>query len=276
MTIVRQQCITPWTRRLRYLGSRLLGARLQKSQKVYLVDIDGQRFKRIIVRDAFLASRMASNLEAFGPTPFLPRLVVCYEHEVWVDYVAGRTVNAADADFVDQLAGLYGHLYARAPQSIAVPGSLWADRLDRDLDFVHRVGIIDRRLHGNLIRRLPDIMPARAWTGYDYTDSVLKNFVRGTSGQLIAIDVESLEAGHLLGLGVAKACARWMAPYRETFFAALRRTQAPDILPCFEFVELAFAASYAKLMYLERKLKRIDVRQFERFCATSGPAGLKG
>ncbi|MEX2479574.1 MAG: hypothetical protein WD928_01820 [Gammaproteobacteria bacterium] len=271
MTVARQKCITPWIRRLRYFGSRLFGTRLQKSQKVYLVEIGGQRFKRIVLHDAFLASRMAGNLEAFGPTPYLPRLVICYEQEVWVDYVAGRTVNAVDADFISQLAGLYGHLYARAPQQIAVPGSVWADRIDRDLDFLQRVGIIDGRLHAALMRRLPDMLPVQAWTGYDYTDPVLKNFVRSTNGQLVAIDVESLEAGQLLGLGVAKACARWMGPYRETFFTALRQTQALDILPYFEFVELVFAASYAKLMYLERKWKRIDVRQFERFCAAHEP-----
>ena len=259
MPRVRQHCLTPLVRCVRYALSRLAGTRLQKSQKIYLVDNGGARFKRIVLHDAHLAARIANSLEGFGPSPWLPGLVACYEREVWVDYVAGQTVTAADEEFVNRLAAFYGHLYARAPLASSGPGSVW---VDRDLHFLSKTAVIDRQLYSDLIARLPALVPQHLWTGYDYVDPVLKNFVTGVNGQLYAIDVESLEPGQLLGLGVAKACARWMAPYRTTFFDVLRRTAAPDIFPYFSFIELVFVASYTKLMYLEKKWKNVDPTRF--------------
>jgi hypothetical protein len=263
MPPVRQHCLTPLGRRVRYALSRLAGTRLQKSQKIYLVDNGGARFKRIVLHDAHLAARIAHSLEGFGPSPWLPGLVACYEREVWIDYITGQTVTAANEEFVTRLAAFYGHLYARAPLALSGPGSVWVDRVDRDLHFLRKTDVIDQQLHADLVARLPALVPQQMWTGYDYLDPVLKNFVDGEDGQLYAIDVESLEPAQLLGLGVAKACARWMAPYRSAFFDALRRTTAPDIFPYFGFVELVFISSYTKLMYLEKKWKNVDVARFE-------------
>lgn len=52
---IKQRCATSWLRRVRYRLSRLAGARLQKSQRIYLVDVNGHRFKRTIQPDSYAA-----------------------------------------------------------------------------------------------------------------------------------------------------------------------------------------------------------------------------
>jgi hypothetical protein len=261
----RQRRLTAITRRLRYFKSRLFGSRLQKSQSVFLVDANGARFKRIILRDSYLASQIEEAMEQFGPSPSVPGFVTRYEHEVWVDFVAGEEPGITDQSLIGELAKFYATIYARAPREIASAGSIWIQRVGRDLEFLSRVGILTTAMVSDLNQAVTRLVPDKLLVGFDYNDPVLKNFIRTASGRLCGIDVESLVTEELVGLGVAKALARWMEPYRNGFFDAYGSTGAPDFRAHFEFVELVHLAAYTRLMFIEQKWANVDAKCFERF-----------
>jgi hypothetical protein len=262
----RQRAATALHRRLRYLLSRLSGARLQKSQRVYWVEMGGRRFKRLVLRDSWLASRIEETLESFGPSRRVPALVMRYEHELWLEFIEGEPVARADEGFVRALAGLYAHLWARAPRRLPLAETPWPERLARDLHFLAGVGVLPRARADSLARAAQARAPEKVWVGFDYTDPVLKNFVLAAEdGRLCAVDVESLEAGQLIGTGAAKALLRWMEPQRKLFFDALAGQGAPDPSGELEWVELAFLAFYTKLMFLEQKWRHVEPERFERF-----------
>lgn len=270
-SLLRQRSGTTSYRRLRYRLSRLFGTRLQKSQRVYLVDLNGTRFKRIILRDSFLAARIEQNLERFGPSDRVPGLVMRYEHEIWVDFIPGGPVSGLGPELVQGLAELYAHIYARRPRRVPTDETLFAERLRRDLRFLGRVGVLSREGWGQLEAALPRLTPDAVWVGFDYTDPVPGNLVVASDdGRLCAIDVESLEDDELIGTGVAKALARWLEPHRSDFLDALARIGAPDFRSYLPFVELCFLAGYTRMMFLEKKRRNIRPELFDRFLAVGG------
>jgi hypothetical protein len=253
-------------RRLRYFASRISGTRLQKSQRVFVVDAGAHRFKRIVLRDTYLAACIEQNLERFGGCEQLPELVMRYEHEIWLEYIEGTTVPAIDDALVRDLAALFGVIYARQPAEVPADDSGFPQRLRRDLRFLHRVQILDDAVHDDLQAAVERLTPATLWIGFDYTDPVLKNFIRADDDQrLCAVDVESLESDQLMGTGVAKALLRWLEPYRVPFLDAFEKSPAPPLRDSLPFTELAFLAAYTKLMFLEQKWRNIDPPRFERF-----------
>jgi hypothetical protein len=264
----RQRSGTAWLRRFRYRLSRLLGTRLQKSQRVYWVDLNGSRFKRIILRDSYLASRIEQNLEAFGASDRVPGLVMRYEHEIWVDFIPGTPLSDPSLEIVPRLAELYGHIHARRPRRVSLAETPFAERLVRDLRFLGQVGVLSAEALHELEAAVPRLAPREAWVGFDYTDPTPSNLVVAEDdGRLCAIDVESLEDDQLIGTGVAKALARWFEPHREALLAALAQTEAPDFATYLPFVELCFLASYTRMMFLEKKRRRIRPDLFDRFRA---------
>jgi hypothetical protein len=94
----------------------------------------------------------------------------------------------------------------------------------------------------------------------------LQNFViTRDSGRVCAVDVESLRDEQLMGVGVARACEKWLGPFREVFFAHLARAGVPDFRAYFPFVELSFLAAIMKMQFLEKKWKNVDPTLFDRF-----------
>jgi hypothetical protein len=261
----RQFGLTPLPRRLRYIVSRLFGSRLQKSQNVTVVVINGRRFKRVILRDSYLAAKIEQALEQFGPSVHVPGFVIRYEHEVWVDFVDAEVPREVNEDLVRGLAAFYAHIYARAPRETPAAGGVWLMRLHRDLRFLERVGVLSEAAHTGIVQGIDRMTPANLWVGFDYNDPVVKNFVITADGVVCGIDVESLVEDQLLGLGVAKALMRWMEPYRAVFLETFAATDAPDFTPYLEFVELTHLAAYTKLMFFERKWANVDPARFDRF-----------
>ena len=262
----RQRVRTSAYRRFRDLLSRLYGTRLQKSQSVYFVTINGNRFKRIILRDSYLASEIERNLESFGSSDHFPALVARYEHEIWVEYIEGSRVEAADETIVGQIADLYAEVYARASRRVPIADAPFLPRIQRDVQFLERVGVLSRTAGRDLDAAAERLAPDSVWVGFDYTDPVLKNFVIASDdGRICAIDVESLVSDQLVGTGFAKACTRWMEPHRKAFLERLRRPSVPDFSEYAPFVELSFLATYTKLMFLEKKWRNVDPARFDRF-----------
>lgn len=259
----RQKLRTSRLRRARYWLSRLTGTRLQKSQKLYMVDIAGHRFKRVVLRDSAQAARIEANLECYGDSERIPGLVIRYENEVWLDFIEGEVLASADEASVRAIADLFAELYAREPLRIDPAEGGWVSRLARNLQFLRRVGVIDADLHDTLVRDGVEGAPEQVWLGFDYTDPVLKNFVRAADGRICAIDVESLEPETLIGTGYAKACRRWMTPpQRKLFLESLARPGVPDFAPELPFIELSWLSAYTVMMFLEQKWKHVEPDAF--------------
>ena len=157
-------------------------------------------------------------------------------------------------------------VYANNPVLLDAKQSPFSDRLLQDLRFLSQVGILTQASYVDLQAAVPDLMPKQVWGGYEYTDPVLKNFlIRPKNGRICVVDVDGLAGNQLLGIGVAKACVRWLGPYQSLFFSSLAQHGAPDFQPYFKFVELCFLAKWMKRAFLEQDWKVIDSTLFERF-----------
>lgn len=228
--------------------------------------MNGHRYKRVILRDSYLAAEIARSLRSFGETPLIPTLVMHQENELWVEFVEGSALAASDPGAVSMLAAFYAEVYGRAPRRVSVAGASFHRSFLRDLHFLHRVGVLSDACHGDLVTVVERLAPEQAWVGFDYKDPLLKNFVvRNDDGGLCAVDVESLTPDTLMGTGVAKALDRWLEPQREAFFAELRQHTAPDFAVYFPYVELFFTAHWTKRACFVGRSSYLDPKRFERF-----------
>ncbi len=273
-SLPKQESASSLVRRLRYVMSRLGGTRLQKSQSARFVTFNGQRFKRLILRDSFLAAEIERNLTHFGPSDLVPPFVIRYEHEIWVEYVDGESLSEGNEADARDLAAFLAAVNARRTREVPLDDTRFDGRLRLDLRFLHRVGVLGDDAYRGLCRSAEELRPAQVAIGFDYTDPVLKNFVRrADSGAVCAVDVESLEDAQLIGTGAARAFLRWMEPYRGAFFEAYRAQGGPELEPGFGYVELCLLAGYMKLMFMERKWRHLDPQVFERFVQGARDAG---
>ncbi len=253
-------------KRVKYYLSRLFGTRLQKAKGLHYVTVNGHRFKRLILCDSFLATEIEHHLEAFRKSGYFPPLVGRYEHEIWLEYVEGVPVRSVDEGFVLQVAEFYATMYGANPALVNTKKSPFPDRLFRDLRFLLQIGVLSQVAYQDLQSAVSDLIPEQIWVGIDYTDPVLKNFLqRSEDRRICVVDVDGLAESQLLGIGVAKACVRWLGPYQSLFFSSLAQHGAPDIQPYFTFVELCFLAKWMKRAFLEHDWKVIDSTLFERF-----------
>jgi len=252
----------PLKKRLKFLVSRLYGTRLQKSQRMSFVEFRGCRYKRVILRDSFLAAAIEASLEAFGRSVHVPPMAARYEHEIWVEYVPGRALEIDNPADVAALTDLYAALWRRGPRRVALEDTRYPYRLWSDLRFLQRVGVITRQQHDGLSDMAEQRAPTEVWIGFDFTDPVSKNFIiRDDDGCACAIDVESLERDVLLGWGIAKARARWLGSATNGSLRDLQARGGPDCGEYFGYVELCFLARWTKMGFLERKWKYVEPRR---------------
>jgi hypothetical protein len=246
---------------------RLLGhGWLHKSQRMRIVAVNGIRYKRLLLPDASIAREIERNLEAFGPTPRLPRLVTRFENELWVEFVPGETPAQADDRVATEVAEFYADIYAKAPRPVALSDTSLPQRLERDLRFLHETGVIGHQAWRELSAAAERLQPPTLAAGFEYTDPVLKNFVRPASGGVLcAIDIESLVRDRPLGAGIAKASVFWLTPPQRELLLARLDGPVPLLRPQMPFVELCFLARWVKTKFLSGKRKRVHERYFEPF-----------
>lgn len=239
---------------------------LHKSQQTHIVKVNGVRYKRLVLHDAYLAGRIERTLEAFGPTPRLPRLVTRFENELWLQFVPGEALTQADDFALAQVAAFYSEVYSRATRIVAERETALSQRLERDLAFLRETRIISDETWRDLLATARHIAPATVAVGFEYTDPVLKNFVRPeTEGPLCAVDVECLVEDRPLGLGLAKASVYWLtAPQRERLLAELD-PMLPQLRAQLPYVELCFLARWTKTKFLTGKRKLAQEQRFEAF-----------
>jgi hypothetical protein len=261
----RQRPLEPLARRLRRRALAWLSNRPPRTQRAYLVTIEGQRFKRLVLRDSHAADVIARNLRAFAASGIYPALVFERENELWVEFVEGSRIERVDAEIVAEFARLFALLYTREPRRVPADQAPFRPQLHTDLRFLNQVGVLSDALHRELDKLADDLAPDALWVGYDCSDAILKNFLWCGDGRVRGIDVESLAREQLLGSGVAKASLRWLGPWREPFLSALRERGVPDFQAYLPFVELAFLAFWTKSSFLEKKRRFVDAGHFERF-----------
>ncbi len=262
-----QQQIVYWLSRMLMRFPTLCGLCLRKAKSLHFVTINGQRFKRLQFADSAIARDIERNLEVFQADDLFPRLATCYEHEIWVDFIEGERPRQATEQVVRQVAAFYTTIYTKHPTLTDTTQTAFPTRLAQDLRFLHQVGVLSDPLYAQLQRVIEQLAPPRVWTGFDYTDPVLKNFILShENGRLYAIDVEGIADNQLIGMGTIKASVRWLGEFRPLFYTHLAKLGAPDFQSYLPFVELCFLAKWTKRNFFEGKKKKIDPGLFERFC----------
>jgi hypothetical protein len=245
------------------LRSRFVGG-IGKSQSVYFVHLAGHRYKRVIFADTRLAEVVESNLESVGYEAGLPRLVLRHENEIWVEFITGRPVDVTQAEDVQAIAELFAALYRHDAVQLPIAGTRLPSRLRTDLQFLGDAGVLAPQRVGQLLTIAHGLEPEVIWSGYDYVDPVTKNFIVAPRG-LVAIDVESLQAGQPLGTGVAKCRVHWLGQGSEDFIARIIAAGAPDFRPQFRYVELCFLAAWTKRKLIAGKRRHVDPERFSCF-----------
>jgi hypothetical protein len=264
----RERPLHGWPHRLRAAALARFSNRPPRTQRVSLVTVGGARCKRIVFADSHHAASVASRLQVFAADAIYPGLILERERELWVEYIPGDRVREVDDRLVGAIAGLLATLAKRAPRLVPLRETPWLPDLERDLRFLAEVGVLDRETSVRLTGRAHEVAPRQVWVGHDCTDAILKNFVWTPEGRLRAVDVESLGADQLIGVGAAKAALRWLGARRGDFLAGTKAAGAPDYLAYFDFVELSFRAFWQKSSVLEKKKRFVDPDVFAPFLET--------
>ncbi|RKQ96836.1 hypothetical protein C7446_2696 [Kushneria sinocarnis] len=245
---------------------RLSARRQQKGQDVSLLSVNGLYTKYLTFDDSSIAADIERRLRAFESSELFPTVIFRHESALWLEYVEGETLQRPDHALVDRLLDIYVELYDHDPERMPPRETPFPRQLQQDLKFLHQVGLLDGRLHGELTEAAERLMPGQLWLGYDYTDPGFKNFVQRPDGRVCAIDAESLQSGQLLGTGLMKARWRWPEPFWDLFH---RRLLERLDLPAFEaglpFIELCTLARWTKKKILVDQGHSVDVKAFERF-----------
>jgi len=270
----RQRPLHGGFRRLRVALQGLLGNRPPRTQRVFLVEVNGRRFKRVVFPDSLLAREAATHLTTFGPDRIYPTLVYARENELWVEFVEGQLLSEiepiGDAG-LRGVADVVATLYTHAPRLVPVEETSTVHVLETDLEFLRDVGVVEAKRHGELMRFVEENTPKQVWIGHDCIDVIRKNFVLEPSGRVRMIDVESLVSDHLMGWGVAKACVRWLGESRGSFLELLAQRGVPDFQAYFPYVELCFVAYFLKNSFLEGKQRFVDPGLLDRFPEADPP-----
>jgi hypothetical protein len=263
VTGYRKRRLEPWVQRLRRIERGLRGGHA-KRQRVYRITLAGRDLKQIVFSDAFLAERSAAHLDALADTGLLPRKVARYANELWVEFIEGAELEPSAPPPERELAELFAALYMRAPRPLAAEVEALRAETRMQLALLRDVGVIDAAtLRGVEARCLADPAPVLA-RGYDYLDARPGNFLRDTGGRLRILDLESLAADEIQGIGAARAWLRWPGLSREGLVSGIARAGGPDLTAAAAFLELRFAAAWTVRSLLLRKPKLVDPSLFRR------------
>jgi len=264
----RERGLNPALRRLRQLSLRFVKNRFVHRHRVRRVRLGSRDYKRIRFGDAWTAAAVAEHLERFESSGLFPAVEARFDDELLLEFVDGARLDAFDATTVDPMARFYAALYRPAEQEGAkrrLEDTRFARDALRDLRFLRDVGVVEAGRLPALERALAALAPAQVYVGFDYTDAVPKNFVRRTDGLLVGVDAGALQAGALVGTGVAKSLARGDASYQAGFLDAFATHSDLPLAPAMPFVELCFRAAWLKRLYLKGSARRLEPDALERF-----------
>jgi hypothetical protein len=259
----------PWWQRWRRRWRAWRGAGELKRHRVELIDVDGRRCKRVRFDSETVAVQVAEALEALAGLDRFPALLEQVGSELRVDYIPGPLARAGRDE--PELLALFGELYAAPAARLGLAESGLLPRLAEDLAFLVERGWIKSVLAERLLAGAETRAPAGVWTGYDYIDPVLKNFVLRADGRAIAIDIEALVPGQALGSGLAKARLRWLRSAPGQLFKAVEAAGGPDLAEQYPFIELCFLAAYFRQKIIQHKPGHIRIEALQVWLETNDP-----
>jgi hypothetical protein len=248
--------LEPWSQRLGRWLDDWSGRRWVKRQRVYRVEIGDLRLKRIEMTDTARAAMKETALRSLAHTGILPCVIARHHADLWVEFLEGAPVRRDDPDLPQRFAELLAELYGAAPVRRELGSGFSPDDVRTDLDVLARARLISPGDAHAIGARLDAIVPSSLWVGFDHTDLLLKNMLRGPDGRLRLIDVESVVADEAIGTGFSKAADRWMGERRGEFVAAARlRVEIPDFYSYLPYLEIRYLASWTKRSLLLGKSK---------------------
>lgn len=259
-----------WRRLHRWLRDRIWPDALRKSHHVHIVRIGARKFKQVSFAHASEASRVESGLRSVEPIRRFPKFVFRREARVWVEFIEGRAPDPARSKDVEEILRFFADLYASARQ-VRLADTALESRLADDIEFLRAAALLPEATARDALQLAGQLKPDRVWLGFDYVDALTKNFLITPRGA-VGIDIESLDGGQVLGMGLAKARARWLDLPDEDVSARIAELGAPHIGSQFGYVRLAFAASYAKQNVFRGKARRLHAAGLEKLLATLRPS----
>jgi len=242
-------------RRLYFAVVRRFTGVFAKRQSVYFVDVNGTRFKRVVMGDSYEARLVERALETAPLQARFPQLIQRHENELLLSFAEGRRFDPSSASDRAALAAFFGALYS-ADRRGESTRTLWR-ALEIDLEFLVTAGLVEPALRDALVERADELRPAEIQVGLDYVDPVAKNFVM-VGDAIVAIDVESLRQNVPLGTGIAKAGVHWLD--RETIGGFIDQvSEAAEFTLSGQqpFVELCFRVAWTKRKLLQGKHRSI-------------------
>lgn len=261
----RQQSLHSWSRRAGTILRRSVLNRFVRHMRVRKITINGRAYKRVTCPDTFFAQQVASNLVALRGFEILPRLIAREDRDLLLEFVEGHPLpEPPTSDYVDRMAEFFATLYGVHARVVALEQTPFAVRLRDDLEFLRDAGVIGEEVYRDVLATSARVAPAEVRIGYDYLDSLPKNFIVRPDGHLMAIDVEDLASDELIGTGLAKALLRGLGPQRQVLLDGFAKHAGFDLKPSMPFVELAFLARWTKHAFLKGRPKLVEPEHFER------------
>lgn len=237
-----ERTVYPLRRRMRRAWLRRTGRWTRGDYDVRIV-YAGTRplYKKVVFNQASQAKRVAAALTAFGPSEHIPGLRLQRDHAVWVDYVAGERFDPQKSGQTGRVADCFAAFAGRGSQPLSVDEMGCDARIARDLDWLVGAGIIQTSLAralGQRARHEADRCMLRR--GFDYSDPIAANLLaRADTGALCAIDIKNVRCQALVGLGLAKAHARWLDDTAlACVFDRLSDAGLGDVVAAWEYIRL--------------------------------------
>lgn len=228
-----------------------------KTQRVYFVNINGRRHKRVVFSDSAQAVQVEQALQQFADSGYFPSLIYRHENELLLDFIDGEAFDPDNRQHLALLGDFFADLYSRDAVEIPITSSLLPRSLEIDLRFLQRSAVIGSDTEQRLLALGHELQPDCIITGWDYVDPVSKNFLivdRSANPSVAAIDVESLAASMPLGSGLAKAQMHWLADEGLAFLLGrLQRGTGRSIAEQMDYVGLCFRVAWTKRKLLQGK-----------------------
>ena len=252
---------------------RLIGV-FGKTQRVYFVNINGRRYKRVVFSDSLQAVQVQQGLDQFAHKGYFPELVERHENELLLGFIQGEAFDPGAPAHLEYLGDFFSDLYQHEPHDIAVEASFLPQRLQTDLRFLQHSGVIDSETQRRLAERAHGLQPQRLLLGWDYVDPVTKNFLIAAQ-KLAVIDVESLVPATPFGTGLAKAQLHWLDDAAlNVLLQRIGEQGGPDLQPQLNYVALCFRVAWTKRKLLQGKRNFIErARLTEWAKGPSNPSG---
>lgn len=237
-----ERCVYPLSRRVKRGVLRGLGRWSRGRYDVRVIYAENRPiFKKVVFNSAIEAREIADAIGAFGPSVHVPDIHQQRDSAVWVDYVAGRRFDPLDAEHRAAASECFTVFARRPSEQVSVEASAYPQRCRTRLEWLRHQQVIDTDLAEALHVILADTARGQSLRiGFDYADPIAANLlIRSDTGDACAIDIKNIRQNAPIGLGLAKARARWLDDDGlACMFERLEREGLNDVVAAFPFIRV--------------------------------------